>query len=130
MSRLPSASYGGQSLETFKIYSVLIFYLPIVVLLFWLVDSVRIGLRKGLRTLPGPFLARISGLYRLSLVYRGDAPQQYRKVHEKYGPVVRVGPNHVSVADPSMIPVIYGIGSGFLKVKSCLPLKVTLRHII
>ncbi|KAL2859238.1 cytochrome P450 [Aspergillus pseudodeflectus] len=49
------------------------------------------------------------------MVYNGDGPANYRKVHEKYGPIVRVGPNEVSVADPNMIPVIYGIGSKFTK---------------
>ena len=105
------------SLPRLKMDSALILYLSIALVLFCFVDSARIALRKGLRTLPGPFLARISGLYRLSLVYDGDAPRQYRKVHEKYGPVVRVGPNHVSVADPSAIPIIYGIGSSYRKVK-------------
>ncbi|PCG88265.1 Cytochrome P450 [Penicillium occitanis (nom. inval.)] len=49
------------------------------------------------------------------MVYKGDGPVQYRKIHEQYGPIVRVGPNEVSIADPTMIPVIYGIGSKFTK---------------
>ncbi|KAL2834623.1 cytochrome P450 [Aspergillus pseudoustus] len=49
------------------------------------------------------------------MVYDGKCPTNYQKVHEKYGPIVRVGPNEVSVADPNMIPVIYGIGSKFTK---------------
>jgi hypothetical protein len=51
------------------------------------------------------------------MVYNGAGPAQYRKIHEKYGPIVRVGPNEVSVADPTMIPRIYGIGSKFTKVR-------------
>ncbi len=78
-------------------------------------SALRTALRAGLRDLPGPFLARFSALYRLSLVYRGKAPFEYRKLHNKYGPVVRVGPNHVSISDPAAIPQIYGIGSGYLK---------------
>ncbi|PVH70745.1 cytochrome P450 [Cadophora sp. DSE1049] len=49
------------------------------------------------------------------MVVKGDSPANYLKIHQKYGKIVRVGPNHVSVSDPSMIPVIYGIGSKFLK---------------
>ncbi|KAH8666053.1 cytochrome P450 [Tricladium varicosporioides] len=49
------------------------------------------------------------------MVYKGNAPQTYRELHKKYGPIVRTGPNHVSVSDPEMIPVIYGTGSNFRK---------------
>lgn len=46
----------------------------------------------------------------------GDSPQNYRKLHDKYGKIVRVGPNHVSVSDSAEIPKIYGVGSKYLKV--------------
>lgn len=74
------------------------------------------GFQKGLRRVPGPFIARFSGLYRLGLVYAGKAPFEYRKAHQKYGPLVRVGPNHISISDPEVIPQIYGIGTDFPKV--------------
>ena len=86
-------------------------------ILLYVLDSLRVSFRRGLRNLPGPFFARFSGLYRLSMVTKGDAPLQYRNVHERYGPVVRVGPNHVSIADPALIPVIYGINNNYLKTK-------------
>lgn len=37
------------------------------------------------------------------------------EAHKKYGTLVRIAPNHVSVADAEAIPVIYGHGNGFLK---------------
>ena len=92
-------------------------YLLILLGLFIFVDFVRTAFKQGLRSIPGPFLARFSGLYRLSLVAKGKAPEEYLKVHQKYGQVVRVGPNHVSISDPAMIPTIYGIGSNYLKVR-------------
>lgn len=79
---------------------------------------VRVSLRQGLRTLPGPVLARFSYLYRILMVYNGDGPANYRKAHQKYGPILRIGPNEVSVADPNMIPIIYGVGSKFTKVST------------
>ena len=88
-----------------------------VLILLYVLDSFRVYFRRGLRNLPGPFFARFSGLYRLSLVTKGDAPRQYRNVHERYGLVVRVGPNHVSIADPTLIPVIYGINNNYLKTR-------------
>lgn len=87
----------------------------LLVLVIFFVSSLRTAFRAGLRQIPGPVAARFSGLYRASLVYGGKAPYQYRRLHEKYGPIVRVGPNHVSVSDPSAVPQIYGIGSNYLK---------------
>lgn len=37
------------------------------------------------------------------------------KLHQKYGPLVRVGPSHVSVSDPDAVKIIYGINTGFTK---------------
>lgn len=88
----------------------------VCVFFIFVVFYARIFFRKGLRSLPGPLLAKVSGLYRLSLVYDGHAPERYRDLHRKYGNIVRTGPNHVSISDASMIPTIYGIGSKFLKV--------------
>ena len=74
-----------------------------------------------LRNLPGPFVARFTGLFRLSLVSKGNGPQNYRALRQKYGPIVRVGPNAVSISDVAMIPTIYGIGSKFTKVRTGMP---------
>ncbi|KAJ4154034.1 hypothetical protein LMH87_010498 [Akanthomyces muscarius] len=49
------------------------------------------------------------------MVRQGHAPMEYRRLHSQYGHIVRTGPKHVSVSDPDMIPVIYGIGSKFKK---------------
>jgi hypothetical protein len=46
----------------------------------------------------------------------GDAHKVFQRLHRKYGKVVRTGPNHVAIADPAMIPIIYGIKNNFLKV--------------
>jgi len=37
------------------------------------------------------------------------------EMHKKLGKVVRIQPNHVSIADDSAIQTIYGHGNGFLK---------------
>ena len=73
--------------------------------------------RKGIMSVPGPWVAKFTILYRLSLVIQGKAPEEYGKLHTKYGQVVRVGPNQVSLNDPAVIPQIYGISAKFGKVK-------------
>lgn len=81
-----------------------------------ILGCVQTVFRKGLRNIPGPFWARLSSLYRVTMVRRGDGVQNYIALHEKYGPVVRTGPFHVSVADPQVVPLVYGIASKFRKV--------------
>jgi hypothetical protein len=40
----------------------------------------------------------------------------HQKLHEKYGFAVRLGPDLVSVSDPSLIRTIYDSRGAFLKV--------------
>lgn len=79
----------------------------VIVFISYLTLVLRAGFQKGVRQVHGPFIARFSGLYRLWLVYAAKVPFEYRKVHRNYGPLVRVGPNHISISDPGAIPQIY-----------------------
>ncbi|KAH8742675.1 cytochrome P450 [Diaporthe sp. PMI_573] len=69
----------------------------------------------GIRGLPGPFFASINPAWRISLVFRRHAHAEYRKLHEKYGPIVRTAPGVVDISDPEALPLIYGINSKFIK---------------
>lgn len=73
--------------------------------------------RRGLRDIPGPFLASISPVDRLWIAASGRGYKTHMDYHQKYGSLVRVGPNHVSVSDPQYIPMIYGIAGKFHKVQ-------------
>lgn len=84
------------------------------------VDYVRVAFKRGLRDVPGPFLARLTSLYRISFTYKGQSVKSYHELHKKYGKIVRTGPHHVSISDPEMIPLIYGIASKFRKVRELL----------
>lgn len=42
----------------------------------------------------------------------------YADIHEKYGEIVRVGPNELSFANPKAIRDIYGRGGSSQKVES------------
>ena len=65
---------------------------------------------------PGPFLAKFTDYWRFREVRGRQSHLSMVALHEKYGPVVRTGPNMLSFGDPSYIPKIYGPGNGFLKV--------------
>jgi len=38
-----------------------------------------------------------------------------RELHQHYGPVVRIQPNHISIADEKAISLVYGHGNGMEK---------------
>jgi hypothetical protein len=73
---------------------------------------------RGLAMLPGPWLAAYTGLWRWKDVLSGKAHQSAIELYRKYGPIVRVGPHHVPVSDPQEIKNIYGLKSGYTKVKA------------
>ncbi|KAL2410861.1 hypothetical protein ABEF91_000066 [Exophiala dermatitidis] len=77
--------------------------------------AVYIRCRPGLRQIPGPFWASITPLDRLITAASGKQFLKHLEYHDKYGRLVRVGPNHVSFSDASLIPVVYGITSRFMK---------------
>lgn len=72
--------------------------------------------RSGLRNIPGPFVATISNVWRFNVVRNEDMPWTSIRLHERLGPLVRIGPKHVSISSPESVPVIYGSNSQYRKV--------------
>jgi cytochrome P450 len=76
-----------------------------------------------LSKIPGPFFASISRLY---LVYNSLKLQRNKleiTLHQKYGPIVRISPNEISVSDPKCIKQIYGAAHPFLKSRWYEPIE-------
>jgi hypothetical protein len=69
-----------------------------------------------LRDINGPFLARYSDLWRLLKVHQGDMHNVYLELHQKYGSLVRVGPNCVSISSPEALAAVYNISEKLPKV--------------
>ena len=94
-------------------------YLICILLCAWLcVQYAKQVFRADMRSIPGPFLARLSPFYRAWMLRKGDAQEVYYNLHQKYGPIVRTAPGVVSISDPRTVPTIYGIGTKFYKVRS------------
>ncbi|TKX20155.1 pisatin demethylase-like protein 4 [Elsinoe australis] len=72
-------------------------------------------LRPTLRSIPGPPLAAYTKLWRWWDVRRGHAHVTAIDLHKRYGKLVRIAPNVISVGDAAMIPVIYSIKGDFTK---------------
>lgn len=65
--------------------------------------------QRELRSIPGPWLAKFSNLSRFVDACSGQHPTTSLRLHQKYGPIVRIGPNVVSVADPKSIQAVLGL---------------------
>ena len=87
--------------------------MPICFALFYLIPYFITY--RSLVKVPGPFIAKFSN------IWLGLSARQGRKfaavdwAHRKYGKVVRVGFNHISIADERGLETVYAHGNGFLK---------------
>jgi tryprostatin B 6-hydroxylase len=75
-------------------------------------DSISIVIYRlflhPLKDYPGPVLARVSKWYCFYKSSQGRSYQIQPRYHEKYGDVVRVGPNELSFVDPEAVKWIHG----------------------
>ncbi|KAI1342698.1 benzoate 4-monooxygenase cytochrome P450 [Xylariaceae sp. FL0016] len=70
---------------------------------------------RSLNRIPGPFVASFSNLWKIAAVYHDDMPGWNAAAHKKYGPVVRIGPNHVSFESPEAFQTIHATRQAFFK---------------
>jgi hypothetical protein len=71
-----------------------------------------------LRHIPGPPLASITNFERVWWVATKRAHLIHQDMHEKYGEVIRIGPNTVMFSNPEAIPIVHVTKPGFVKVHS------------
>ena len=113
-------------------YYVCVSLLPVAILCY----LIYVRYATPLRSVPGPFLASFTRLWKLQKTLRGDFERTNIELHKKYGemrskttgtywltrlagPIVRIGPNEVSIDDPEeSLRVIYGHGTKFIKVRA------------
>lgn len=68
-----------------------------------------------LNRFPGPYAARISTLWFSTQLTNSDAYYKLQALHKKYGRVVRIGSNDLSIIDPDAMELVYGPGSKVTK---------------
>ncbi|KAL5507847.1 hypothetical protein ACEPAH_5465 [Sanghuangporus vaninii] len=68
----------------------------------------RLGPFHPLAGYPGPMLPRVSKVYGLMKMASGKNHEWHKKMHEKYGPCVRVGPNELSIVDGDILTSVLG----------------------
>jgi hypothetical protein len=64
-----------------------------------------------LHHIPGPLLAKSTQLSQFYSLYRGRPRIDQFELHKKYGPIVRIAPNEVSIADTAALAPIFGARS-------------------
>lgn len=104
-----------------RIYIVILVFISVS----YAVSCLLSYFRPHLRQLPGPFLARFTRLYKVYITLTGNSHIEYQKLHKKYGPIIRTGPNSVSIGDASLIPEVYLQGSLYQKVDLLIPIVKT-----
>ena len=72
--------------------------------------------KKGFSKYNGPFFASFTDLWRMFDMYSNPNRAPMLDVHERYGEIVRLGPNLLSFAKPEAIKDIYGAGKAWNKV--------------
>ncbi|KAI5364608.1 Putative cytochrome P450 [Septoria linicola] len=66
---------------------------------------------------PGPLLAKVTDLYSTYHALRGDRHLEFYRTHEKYGRIVRFGPNSLSFNSATALKEIYGFKSNVRKAR-------------
>ncbi|KAI0341387.1 cytochrome P450 monooxygenase pc-bph [Trametopsis cervina] len=69
----------------------------------------------SIRRYPGPFLARFTDLWLGRIAANGHRSEVVHELHQQYGTFVRIAPNHISIADPDALQIVYAHGNGSLK---------------
>jgi hypothetical protein len=72
-------------------------------------------IRSPLRDIPGPLPAKLTTQWLLFIDLAGNRSTYIHKLHQMYGPIVRIGPNEVSFASIDAINDIYLGQKPFMK---------------
>ncbi|KAH9882373.1 hypothetical protein J1614_000609 [Plenodomus biglobosus] len=98
-----------ETVLTFPLSTWFTSFFPLSVIIYWTVWIIYTRTLHPLASVPGPFWASISRMWYMYRIYIGDMDQVQRRLHERYGPIVRIAPNEVSTTEASAIPKIYKI---------------------
>ncbi|PYH45513.1 cytochrome P450 [Aspergillus saccharolyticus JOP 1030-1] len=87
--------------------------LPVWAVSYWAVPYFTTY--KHLKQIPGPLICKFSNIWLALGARQGQKYAWVDQAHRKYGKIVRVRFNHVSIATPEGLHTVYAHGNGFLK---------------
>ncbi|KIW12718.1 hypothetical protein PV08_09996 [Exophiala spinifera] len=82
---------------------------------FWTTKVLLRAYWTPLRRIPGPCYAKFTHLWLKKNVMSGRRVHYIHAMHQLYGPVVRIAPNEIDIADPGLFKQVHKIGGGFTK---------------
>ena len=88
---------------------------PLTLLLLLLLRALTNRYLSPLRAHPGPLLASCTRLWKVASTARGRTHLEHIALHKKYGRVVRIAPNEVSVSSPEAARQLLSAGKRFFK---------------
>ncbi|KAL3480447.1 cytochrome P450 [Aspergillus californicus] len=89
---------------------------PLLLITHYLLSLLHLTYKtRSLRSIPGPIWTRFSRLWYFRRVWNGNFEEDNIYLHQKYGPVVRIAPDHYSINDRAALKTIYGTGTKFAK---------------
>ncbi|KAF1738417.1 putative sterigmatocystin biosynthesis P450 monooxygenase STCB [Beauveria bassiana] len=81
----------------------------------WLLAKIITIFRNPLSKVPGPWYTHFTALPNQLSMFKGFTPGHAHKLHQKYGRIVRIGPDEISIAEIDDIKKVYGHKETFLK---------------
>ncbi|KAF9476613.1 cytochrome P450 [Pholiota conissans] len=81
-----------------------VFYSALVVF----VAAYRLSPYHPLAKYPGPKIMKITKLWGTWIAYKGKTHEYLKKLHDQYGPTIRIGPNELSTIEKEFISQILG----------------------
>jgi hypothetical protein len=85
------------------------FYVPFSIAVYWFIWIIYARTLHPLAKVPGPFWPSVSRTWLMWHHHNGDVQTFERALHKEYGPIIRIAPDEVAVADPKAIPHIYRV---------------------
>ncbi|ENI02074.1 hypothetical protein COCC4DRAFT_202931 [Bipolaris maydis ATCC 48331] len=96
-------------------------YIPLFLIIYtllWILYTLNL---HPLSHIPGPLWPCLSRTWLMYHHYTGDIDIATRALHAQYGPIVRIAPDEVTVADPSALPIIYSVQKALQKTDWYVP---------
>ncbi|KAJ8091955.1 hypothetical protein PM082_024190 [Marasmius tenuissimus] len=83
----------------------------------------RVSPFHPLAKVPGPMIFKITKFWRMCICWRGQQHFVLKDLHHQYGPIVRTGPNDISITDLASVKAVLGTdglpkGPAYLRLKT------------
>ncbi|KAF8258328.1 cytochrome P450 [Lactarius quietus] len=92
----------------YPLASIPLAFASYVAFLVFFTVSYRLSPFHPLANYPGPVIAKTSNWWGAYIGTKGNLHLYYKSLHDRYGDVVRVGPNELSIRDASIINLVLG----------------------